>query len=303
MTSPADLVPVPPAAERLGAVFARAGHELHLVGGTGPRRAEWAGTPPTSTSPPTPARTRSWSWSVRWRARCGRRASSSARSAPRSTGSGAEITTFRADRYDRVGRNPVVAYGDSLVDDLRRRDFTMNAMALSVTGDRVFTDPFGGLADLARGVLAHPGGAGGVLRRRPAADAARGPVRLDARGVGWTPDALAAITAMAGELGADHRRAGAAGADQAAARRRAARGARAARRHRPGRRRAARAARTADGRRRARPAQGRLRPHPAGARPGDRAGGRRAGPDAAVGGAAARRRQAAHPARSGPAAR
>ena len=33
----------------------------------------------------------------------------------------------------------------------------MNAMALSVTGDRVFTDPFGGLADLARGVLTTPG--------------------------------------------------------------------------------------------------------------------------------------------------
>ena len=68
-----------------------------------------------------------------------------------------EITTFRADRYDRVSRNPEVAFGDSLVDDLRRRDFTMNAMALSVTGDGVFSDPFGGLADLARGVLRTPG--------------------------------------------------------------------------------------------------------------------------------------------------
>ena len=74
-----------------------------------------------------------------------------------------EITTFRADRYDRVTRNPAVAYGDSLVDDLRRRDFTMNAMALSVPG-RLFTDPFGGLADLARGLLRTPGtpcGSGG----------------------------------------------------------------------------------------------------------------------------------------------
>ena len=45
-----------------------------------------------------------------------------------------EITTFRADRYDGVTRNPEVAFGDSLADDLRRRDFTMNAMA--AVGDR-----------------------------------------------------------------------------------------------------------------------------------------------------------------------
>ena len=46
-----------------------------------------------------------------------------------------EITTFRADRYDRVSRNPEVVYGDTLAEDLRRRDFTMNAMAFSITGD------------------------------------------------------------------------------------------------------------------------------------------------------------------------
>ena len=43
-----------------------------------------------------------------------------------------EITTFRADRYDRSRRNPEVAWGDSLADDLRRRDFTVNAMAVSL---------------------------------------------------------------------------------------------------------------------------------------------------------------------------
>ena len=41
-----------------------------------------------------------------------------------------EITTFRADAYDRVSRNPIVRYGDNLVDDLRRRDFAVNAMAV-----------------------------------------------------------------------------------------------------------------------------------------------------------------------------
>src|SRR6185369_8490961 len=67
-----------------------------------------------------------------------------------------EITTFRADTYDGVSRNPVVQSGDSLADDLRRRDFAVNAMAVSLP-DHVFTDPYGGLGDLARKVLRTPG--------------------------------------------------------------------------------------------------------------------------------------------------
>ena len=66
-------------------------------------------------------------------------------------------------------------------EDLRRRDFTMNAMAVSVV-DRGFVDPYGGLADLARGVLRTPAAPGRVVRRRSAADAAGGPVRQPARG-------------------------------------------------------------------------------------------------------------------------
>lgn len=59
-----------------------------------------------------------------------------------------EITTFRADRYDRVSRNPEVIFGDSLADDLRRRDFTVNAMAVRITeaGMADFIDPLDGLA-------------------------------------------------------------------------------------------------------------------------------------------------------------
>src|SRR3954454_11533125 len=66
-----------------------------------------------------------------------------------------EITTFRADAYDGVSRHPVVAFGDSVEGDLVRRDFTANAMALSLP-DRTFVDPYGGLAALARGVLDTP---------------------------------------------------------------------------------------------------------------------------------------------------
>src|SRR5581483_7073972 len=69
-----------------------------------------------------------------------------------------EITTFRADRYDRVSRNPEVRFGDSLDDDLVRRDFTVNAMAVRVTADGPgeFVDPLGGLAALRAGVLDTP---------------------------------------------------------------------------------------------------------------------------------------------------
>jgi poly(A) polymerase len=69
-----------------------------------------------------------------------------------------EITTYRADRYDRVSRNPEVRFGDSLDDDLVRRDFTANAMAVQVTasGPGGFVDPLGGLAALRAGVLDTP---------------------------------------------------------------------------------------------------------------------------------------------------
>ncbi|EKA59907.1 tRNA adenylyltransferase [Janibacter hoylei PVAS-1] len=42
-----------------------------------------------------------------------------------------EVTTYRADAYDGTTRKPVVAFGDNLEDDLVRRDFTVNAMALT----------------------------------------------------------------------------------------------------------------------------------------------------------------------------
>ncbi|MEO6792758.1 MAG: CCA tRNA nucleotidyltransferase [Mycobacterium sp.] len=69
-----------------------------------------------------------------------------------------EITTFRADQYDRVSRNPEVRFGDSLEQDLLRRDFTANAMAVRITssGPGEFLDPLGGLADLQAAVLDTP---------------------------------------------------------------------------------------------------------------------------------------------------
>jgi poly(A) polymerase len=69
-----------------------------------------------------------------------------------------EITTYRADAYDRVSRNPEVRFGDSLEDDLVRRDFTANAMAVRITaaGPTEFHDPLGGLAAVRARVLDTP---------------------------------------------------------------------------------------------------------------------------------------------------
>jgi poly(A) polymerase len=67
-----------------------------------------------------------------------------------------EITTYRADAYDGATRKPVVAFGTSLEDDLARRDFTVNAMALRLP-ECVLVDPTGGVEDLLAGVLRTPG--------------------------------------------------------------------------------------------------------------------------------------------------
>ncbi|HEY5335327.1 MAG TPA: CCA tRNA nucleotidyltransferase [Mycobacteriales bacterium] len=66
-----------------------------------------------------------------------------------------EVTTYRSEVYDPDSRNPVVTFGDSLDGDLLRRDFTVNAMAVTVP-ELVFTDPHGGLTDLAAGRLRTP---------------------------------------------------------------------------------------------------------------------------------------------------
>lgn len=64
-----------------------------------------------------------------------------------------EITTFRSDGAYVDGRHPEsVRLGVDLVEDLSRRDFTINAMALPVGGGDL-VDPFGGRADLSAKVI------------------------------------------------------------------------------------------------------------------------------------------------------
>ncbi len=68
-----------------------------------------------------------------------------------------EITTYRSDKYDPESRKPEVEFGDNIEGDLSRRDFTVNAMALELTGAKPeFIDVFNGLADLTAKVLRTP---------------------------------------------------------------------------------------------------------------------------------------------------
>ena len=153
------LTPVLPLLTELGALFAAQGHELALVGG--PVRDAFLGRTSPDLDLTTSARpeqiealTAGWAdaqWDVgRAFGTIGLRKGGAADGVP------IEITTYRADAYDRSTRKPVVAFGDSLTDDLLRRDFTVNARALRLP-DLTFVDPHDGLADLAARRLRTPG--------------------------------------------------------------------------------------------------------------------------------------------------
>jgi poly(A) polymerase len=58
-----------------------------------------------------------------------------------------EITTYRAEHYPDASRHPDVTFGTSLIDDLSRRDFTINAMAIALPAEELI-DPFDGQLDL-----------------------------------------------------------------------------------------------------------------------------------------------------------
>jgi len=146
---------VDPVVLELGQRFVDAGHELSLVGG--PVRDLFLGrTSPDLdfTTDATPDQTvaliKKWAdnyWEI------GRAFGTIGM---RKAGFQIEITTYRAEAYDPESRKPVVAFGSSLTDDLLRRDFTINAMALRLPSLELI-DPFGGVRDLHGSVLATPG--------------------------------------------------------------------------------------------------------------------------------------------------
>jgi poly(A) polymerase len=159
------LVDVYPEARELGAAFEAAGHELHLVGGT-VRDTLLAGGDEhtlehldldfaTSARPEETERiVQPWATAV-WLTGVAYGTVSCQREQPGRLTRRVEITTFRADQYRPGSRHPEVTYGDTIEEDLARRDLTVNAMAVKVPAFR-FIDPHGGLADLRRGLLRTP---------------------------------------------------------------------------------------------------------------------------------------------------
>ncbi|MYS20387.1 poly(A) polymerase [Streptomyces sp. DvalAA-14] len=110
-----------------------------------------------------------------------------------------EITTYRSESYDRTSRKPEVSYGDSIEDDLVRRDFTVNAMAVALPGG-AFIDPYGGRGDLAARTLRTPGTPEASFSDDPLRmlRAARFAAQLDFT---VAPEVVAAMTEMADRIG------------------------------------------------------------------------------------------------------
>ena len=124
----------------------------------------------------------------------------------RRAGRTVEITTHRAEVYVEGSRRPEVSYGDDVLADLARRDFTIGAMAFELPATPAgaaaveLLDPFGGREDLDRGRLRTP--------RSPGESFGEDPLRMLRAGrfvatLGLTadPDLEAAMEALRGRLG------------------------------------------------------------------------------------------------------
>jgi poly(A) polymerase len=192
-----ELDRIGPIVDELGALFDGAGHELALVGG--PVRDAMLGRRHNDLDLTTSARPDEierlldgWAdatWDIG-------RAFGTIGS--RKGDFQVEITTYRSEEYDPTSRKPAVDFGDNLEGDLRRRDFTVNAMAVRVPS-REFVDPYGGVVDLAHGLLRTPG--------RPEDSFSDDPLRM-MRAARFTaqlgfevdPAVVQAMTAMAGRI-------------------------------------------------------------------------------------------------------
>ena len=156
----AELDRLGPVIDELGELFAAAGHELALVGG--PVRDAMLGRQHNDLDFTTSARPDDTEAILkRW-------VSSDRRGATWDMGRDfgtigcckgpwqVEVTTYRSETYDPTSRKPDVDFGDSLAGDLVRRDFTVNAMAVRLPG-RDVVDLYGGVVDLATGIIRTPG--------------------------------------------------------------------------------------------------------------------------------------------------
>ena len=144
-------VEIPEPLIRLGEAFRDAGHELFLVGGyVRDALLDVPGLDLDATTDAQPKEIKALLrphdghlWSVGERfgtvgARIG--------------GYDVEVTTYRTDLYTQGSRHPEVTFGESLEEDLARRDFTINAIAADAVSGGIL-DPFGGREDLGPGII------------------------------------------------------------------------------------------------------------------------------------------------------
>lgn len=164
----AELLQSTPVVAELGRLFSDAGHELYLVGGSvrdallgrlGNDLDFTTSARPDDTERLLKSYTKAvWDIGKAWGTIGARHKASVPDGA--SVDWLIEITTFRDDVYREDSRKPEVAFGDTIDADLIRRDFTINAMALRLSGAgsiaERFVDPYGGLEDLANGWLRTP---------------------------------------------------------------------------------------------------------------------------------------------------
>ena len=163
---PERLLPVLHELTPLAARFREAGHRLYLVGGTvrdlfvGSGRDDFDLDLTTDARPPEIKRClEGWADAI-W-TQGEKFGTIGAQVRDEATGRERiyEITTFRAEAYTDESRKPHVVFADEIDADLSRRDFTVNAMALELTGDDgtpELIDPFDGAVDLATRVLRTP---------------------------------------------------------------------------------------------------------------------------------------------------
>src|SRR5918995_2344520 len=151
MMTYADKLEVPKPLADLGKAFRGAGHELYLVGGY--VRDGLLGEAGLDADATTGAHPREIKRLLGPRAEhlwtVGERYGTIGATVG---GYAVEVTTYRTDLYTQGSRHPEVRFGDSLEEDLSRRDFTINAVAADTLTGEVL-DPFEGRRDLQSGII------------------------------------------------------------------------------------------------------------------------------------------------------
>jgi poly(A) polymerase len=147
-------------AKRLGSQYAESDHDLALVGG--PVRDLMLGSHPKDFDMTTDARPdvserilKAWGSSF-WNVGKKYGTIGAGRDVSNGVHMDVEVTTYRSDSYDGRSRKPAVKWGSSLEGDLHRRDFTMNAMAITLPGMKL-VDPFHGAEAIKNKIIMTPG--------------------------------------------------------------------------------------------------------------------------------------------------